>query len=326
MPKKIVLNENGGPEVLKYVDYYLPKEKINKNEIRIKHTSIGVNFIDTYHRTGLYPVSLPVCLGLEAVGVVVDVGSNINQYVVGDRVGYAAPPLGAYCEIRDYPAEKVIKIPNEVEDDVAAAVLLKGTTVEYLFNRTYKIKPKETFLFHAAAGGVGLIACQWARALGCNMIGTVGSDEKGVLAKENGCDYVINYKSEDVVKKVMEITGGRGVRVVYDGVGKDTFNISLDCLSNRGLFVSFGNASGMTPTVDLFKAFAPKNLYFTRPSLMIYNDTKQKLENSFELLFGMIKNKKIKPSLSKKYKLEDAAEAHKDLESRKTFGSLVLKP
>ena len=236
------------------------------------------------------------------------------------------PPLGAYCEIRDYPAEKVIKIPNEVEDDVAAAVLLKGTTVEYLFNRTYKIKPKETFLFHAAAGGVGLIACQWARALGCNMIGTVGSDEKGILAKENGCDYVINYKSEDVVKKVMEITGGRGVRVVYDGVGKDTFNISLDCLSNRGLFVSFGNASGMTPTVDLFKTFAPKNLYFTRPSLMIYNDTKQKLENSFELLFSMIKNKKIKPSLSKKYKLEDAVEAHKDLESRKTFGSLVLKP
>ena len=199
-------------------------------------------------------------------------------------------------------------------------------TVEYLFNRTYKINPKETILFHAAAGGVGLIACQWARSVGSNLIGTVGSDEKINLAKENGCEHVINYKKENVVERVMDLTGGRGVSVVYDGVGKDTFNLSIECLSKRGMFVSFGNASGMTPTTDLFKVFAPKNLYFTRPSLMIYNGTRDELNDSSNLLFQMLKEKKIKTNLSKIYELKNAVVAHKDLESRKTFGSIILKP
>ncbi len=225
MPKKIIINKKGGPEVLRYVDYSITNEQPKKNEIRIKHSSIGVNFIDTYHRSGLYPAELPTCLGLEAVGEVVGVGNDVNAFVVGDRVGYSAPPLGAYCEIRDYPEEKAFKIPDEISDDDAASILLKGMTVEYLFNRTYKIKNKENILFHAAAGGVGLIACQWAKAVGCCLIGTVGSDEKISLAKENGCEHVINYKTENVFERVMELTGGEGVAAVYDGVGKDTFDM-----------------------------------------------------------------------------------------------------
>ncbi len=326
MPKKIIVDKSGGVDVLKYVDYSLTNKILGENDIRIKHSSIGVNFIDTYHRSGLYPVDLPTCLGLEAVGVVIKIGSNVKMFSVGDRVGYSAPPLGAYCEIRDYPANKTLKIPNEISDDAAASVLLKGMTVEYLFNRTYKLRPKENVLFHAAAGGVGLIACQWARAVGCNLIGTVGSDEKISLAKDNGCKYVINYKKEDVFKKIMDITDGRGVVVVYDGVGKDTFDLSIKCLSKRGMFVSFGNASGMTPTADLFKCFAPKNLFFTRPSLMIYNETREELDNSSSLLFQMVREGKIKTNISKIYELKDVARAHKDLEERKTVGSIILKP
>ena len=247
-----------GQGVLKYINYSLTDKHPKKGEIRIKHSSIGVNFIDTYHRSGLYPVSLPTTLGLEAVGRVVEVGQDVESFKEGDRVGYSSPPLGAYCELRDFPAEQVIKIPSEIDDDDAASVLLKGMTVEYLFNRTYKINTKQMVLFHAAAGGVGLIACQWAKAIGCHLIGTVGSDEKADLAKKNGCEHVINYRTENVFETVMNITNGEGVPVVYDGVGKDTFDISLKCLSKRGMFVSFGNASGMTPTTDLFKSFALK--------------------------------------------------------------------
>ena len=326
MPKKIIINENGGPEVLNYIDYSLTNQKLKPNEIRIKHTSIGVNFIDTYHRSGLYPVELPTSLGLEAVGEIVGVGTDVEFFGVGDRVGYSGPPLGAYCEIRDYPSERAFKIPEEINDDDAASVLLKGMTVEYLFNRTHVIKGGDFVLFHAAAGGVGLIACQWAKAIGCHLIGTVGSDKKADLAKKNGCEHVINYKTDDVVKNVMDLTDGAGVSVVYDGVGKDTFDMSISCLSKRGMFVSFGNASGMTPTTDLFRSFAPKNLYFTRPSLMIYNETKKELDDSSGLLFQMIIEKKIKTNLYGIYKLEEAMIAHKDLESRKTFGSLILKP
>ena len=326
MPKKIIISESGGPEVLKYIDYSLTNEQPKENEIRIKHSSIGVNFIDTYHRSGIYPVGLPTDIGLEAVGEVVGVGLGADMFVVGDRVGYSSPPLGAYCEIRDYPAEKAFKIPDEIDDDDAASVLLKGMTVEYLFNRTYKIKTGENILFHAAAGGVGLIACQWARSIGCHLIGTVGSEEKIDLAKKNGCEYVVNYKKENVVEKVMELTKGRGVSVVYDGVGKDTFGLSVECLSSRGTFVSFGNASGMIPAIDLFKSFAPKNLFFTRPSLMVYNGTRKELDNSSGLLFQMIAEKKIKTNISKIYELKDAVTAHQDLEARKTFGSLVLRP
>ena len=326
MPKKIIINENGGPEVLKYVDYSLTTDQPKENEIRIKHSSIGVNFIDTYHRSGLYPVELPTGIGLEAVGEVVEVGSNVEMFGVGDRVGYSAPPLGAYCEVRDYPAEKAFNIPDEISDDEAASVLLKGMTVEYLFNRTYKIRAGENILFHAAAGGVGLIACQWARSVGSHLIGTVGSNNKIDLAKNNGCEHVINYKTENVVERVMELTNGRGVSVVYDGVGKDTFGLSIECLSKRGMFVSFGNASGMTPATDLFESFAPKNLFFTRPSLMVYNGTRKELDSSSDLLFKMIAEKKIKTNLSKIYKLKDVMTAHQDLETRKTFGSLILKP
>ena len=326
MPKRIEITENGGTEVLKYVDYSIINNLPKANEIRIKHSSIGVNFIDTYHRSGLYPVNLPTGLGLEAVGKIVEIGSSVDSFAVGDRVGYSSPPLGAYSEIRDYPVEKAFKVPDEINDDEAASILLKGMTVEYLFNRTYKIKSGEWVLFHAAAGGVGLIACQWAKAIGCCLIGTVGSEEKIDLAKKNGCEHVINYRTEDVVKRVMDITGGKGVSVVYDGVGKDTFDISIGCLSNRGMFVSFGNASGMTPIVDLFKSFAPKNLFFTRPSLMVYNKTRKELDGSSGLVFQMIADKKIKTNLSKIYDLRDVAAAHKDLEARKTVGSLVLKP
>lgn len=326
MSKKILISENGGPEVLKYVDYTIENKPPKTGEIRIKHSSIGVNFIDTYHRSGLYPAELPTGLGLEAVGEVVELGSNVGMFNVGDRVGYAAPPLGAYCEIRDYPAEKTFKIPDEINDDDAASILLKGMTVEYLFNRAYKIKANEWVLFHAAAGGVGLIACQWAKDIGCHLIGTVGSDEKFSLARKNGCDHVINYKKENVVKRVMDLTGGEGVSVVYDGVGKDTFYISISCLSKRGMFVSFGNASGMTPTIDLFKSFAPKNLFFTRPSLMIYNSSRKELNDCSGLLFQKVFEKKIKANISKIYELKDVAIAHKDLEARKTVGSLILKP
>ena len=219
---------------------------------------------------------------------VISIGKKVENIVVGDRVCYASPPMGAYCEIRDFPANKLIRIPVEISDDEAASIFLQGMTVEYLFNRTYKIKAGEDVLFHAAAGGVGLIACQWAKSVGCHLIGTVGSDEKAELAKKNGCMYVVNYKKENVVEKIMGITEGKGVSVVYDGVGRDTFEMSLNCLTERGMFVSFGNASGMTPTTDLFKAFAPKNLYFTRPSLMIYNNTRKKLEESARVLFKMI--------------------------------------
>jgi len=326
MPKKIEFYKNGGPEVLKYVDYELGSAKPPSDEIRIKHLSIGVNYIDTYHRTGLYPTKIPLTPGLEAVGEIVGVGDEVKNFNVGDRVGYASPPLGAYCEVRDFPAKNSFIIPSYIDDDSAASILLKGMTVEYLFNRTYKLRAGDVLLFHAAAGGVGLIACQWAKAVGCHLIGTVGSDEKIQLAKDNGCEYVINYTKDNVVNAVMDITKGVGVPVVYDGVGKDTLNISIDCLSKRGMFVSFGNASGMTPVVDLFKSFAPKNLYFTRPSLLIYNGSNEEIVNSSGLLFKMIKEKKIRANLSKTFRLENASLAHKELESRKTVGSLILKP
>jgi NADPH2:quinone reductase len=246
--------------------------------------------------------------------------------VVGDRVGYASAPIGAYVEERDYPADKLIKMPDFINDDEAASVLLKGMTVEYLFNRTYKIKPGEFFLFHAAAGGVGLFASQWARTVGARMIGTVSTEEKADLAKKAGCEFLINYKKENVVEKVKEITGGSGVAVVYDGVGKDTFEITLNCLCDRGLFVSFGQSSGMIDPVSLHKAFAPKNLYYTRPSLLVYNKTKEDIIKSSEYLFGLLKNKKIQVSNITKYNLKDAAQCHKDLQLRKTTGSLVLVP
>ena len=326
MPKKIIISRLGEPEVLEWIDYSLPKEP-SKNLVRIKQTSIGLNYIDTYFRKGIYPAPgpLPITPGLEASGEIIALGEGVSNFLVGDRVCYAAPPLGAYCEIRDFPENALIKIPKKITNDEAASVLLQGMTVEYLFQRLYEIKKDQLILFHAAAGGVGLIACQWAKAIGCKLIGTVGSYEKSEIAKLNGCEHVINYKKEDVVKRVMEITNGRGVPVVYDGVGKDTFNTSLECLSVRGMFVSFGQSSGMVPSVNLHKTFNPKSLYYTRPTLMHYNNTRDSLEQSSRKLFNMIEEKKIKINLSKKYSLKDACVAHLDLESRKTFGSVILK-
>ena len=327
MPKKIVISKLGGPEVLEYQTYELPTN-IKDNEVRIKHTAIGLNYIDTYHRSGIYPLplDLPVCPGMEAAGEVIDVGDKVENFSVGDRVAYATPPIGAYCEIRDFPEEKLIKIPEFLENDDVASILLQGMTVEYLFERLYKIKKNEFILFHAAAGGVGLIACQWAKSIGCTIIGTVSSEKKAQLAKENGCTHTINYKKENVVEKVKEITGGKGVPVVYDGVGKETFRISLDCWDYRGLFVSFGQSSGMISEVDLHKTFNPKSLFYTRPTLMHYNLTRDQLEKSSNLLFQKIINKEIKEHIYKVIELKNASEAHRLIQSRESYGSIILKP
>ncbi len=327
MTKKIIISEIGGPKVLKYVDNILPN-KINDENIRIKQTAIGLNYIDTYHRNGMYPLAtnLPVCPGLEASGRIIDVGSKVKNFKIGDKVCYASPPLGAYCEIRDFPAAKTIKIPDEISEKTAASILLKGLTVEYLFERLYKIKKNDTILFHAAAGGVGLLACQWAKSIGCKIIGTVSTKEKASIAKKNGCTYTINYKTENVIKRVKDITDGKGVPVVYDGVGKDTFQSSLECLAYRGLFVSFGQSSGMVPPVDLHKTFNPKSLYYTRPTLMHYNLTRDQIDLSSKLLFSKIINKEIKENIHEIIELKEATRAHELIESRRSSGSIILKP
>ena len=328
MPNRIVVTELGGPEVLKYEKYKLPN-KLPNNQVRIKQTSIGLNYIDTYHRTGIYPLplKLPFCIGLEAAGSIIEVGDDVKNLKIGDRVAYSfSPPLGAYCEIRDFDSDKLIKLPDYISNDDAASILLQGMTVEYLFERLYKIKKDELFLFHAAAGGVGLIASQWARSNGAKMIGTVSTEEKANLAKKNGCEYTINYKNDDVHQKVLEITKDNGVDVVYDGVGKDTFDISLKCLNFRGLMVSFGQSSGMVENVNLHSTFNPKSLYYTRPTLMHYIKNREELELSSNRLFKKIKNKEIKPNIYKKFKLSDAADAHELIQSRKSSGSIILEP
>ena len=327
MPKRIVISKLGGPEVLTYEDYEVPSV-LRPDHVRIKQSSVGLNYIDTYHRSGLYPLPAdpPVCPGLEAAGEVVEVGDKANGFSIGDRVCYAGGPLGAYCEIRDFPVSRLIKLPEGISEDVAASMLLRGMTVEYLFERLYKIKKDEHILFHAAAGGLGLIASQWAKSVGCKMIGTVGSDEKILIAKNSGCEHVINYKTENVIERVEEITEGKGVPVVYDGVGKDTFDVSLQSLGFRGLFVSFGQSSGMPPEVNLHKTFNPKSLYYTRPTLLHYTRTRKELEGSSELLFSKIRNNKIKEHIVAKIDLNNAADAHELLQSRQATGSIVLKP
>ncbi len=328
MPKRIVITKLGGPEVLKYEDYKLPNE-LAKSMVRIQQTSIGLNYIDTYHRSGVYPLPLdfPFCLGLEAAGNIIEIGNDVKNFQIGDRVAYSySPPLGAYCEIRDFEADKIVKLPEYISNDEAASILLQGMTVEYLFERLYKLKKNEKFLFHAAAGGVGLIACQWARSIGAKMIGTISTKEKSDLAKKHGCEFTINYKYEDVYENVSAITNGDLLNVVYDGVGKDTFDISLKCLNFRGLMVSFGQSSGMIKDVNLHSTFNPKSLYFTRPTLMHYIKNRNELEKSSSNLFKKIKNKEIKPNIYKKINLSDASEAHKLLQSRKSIGSIILKP
>ena len=327
MPKHVIISKLGGPEVLQYKEYDLPN-KIKVNEVRIKQSSIGLNYIDTYHRSGIYPLpsDLPVCPGMEAAGEVIGIGSEVVNFKIGDRVAYATPPIGAYCEIRDFPEEKLISIPEFLTNDEVASVLLQGMTVEYLFERLHKIKKDDFILFHAAAGGVGLIACQWARSVGCRMIGTVGTKEKAELAMENGCEFIINYKEEIISEKVMEITKNKGVPVVYDGVGKDTFDESIKSLSTRGLMVSFGQSSGMVEKINMHKTFNPKSLFYTRPSLMGYTLNREELIHSSNKLFEKMKNNEVKPNIYKKFKLEEAEEAHKTIQSRQSSGSIILKP
>ncbi len=328
MPNRIVVTKLGGPEVLKYENYEL-QNNLPSNQVRIKQTSIGLNYIDTYHRTGIYPVSLelPFCIGLEAAGNIIEVGNDVKHLKIGDRVAYSfSPPLGAYCEIRDFDSDKLIKLPDYISNDDAASILLQGMTVEYLFERLYKIKKDEVFLFHAAAGGVGLIASQWAKSNGAKMIGTVSTEEKANLAKTNGCEFTINYKLDNVYEKVLEITKDNGVDVVFDGVGRDTFDISLKCLNFRGLMVSFGQSSGMVESVNLHSTFNPKSLYYTRPTLMHYIRNREELELSSNRLFKKIKDKEIKPNIYKKFKLSEAAEAHKLIQSRNSSGSIILEP
>jgi NADPH2:quinone reductase len=316
--------KQGGPEEMKWETVDLPT--IKEGEALIKHTAIGLNYIDTYHRSGLYPMPVPLTLGLEGAGIVEEIGENVNDLKAGDKVAYASPPIGSYAEEKVMPADRLVKIPDNISNEVAAAIMLKGMTVEYLVRRTYNVKAGQTVLFHAAAGGVGLIACQWLKAIGATTIGTVGSEEKAALAKANGCDHTILYRKENFVDKVKEITNGKGVPVVYDGIGKDTFVQGFDCLSPFGLMVIFGNASGNAPPIDTGLLAAKGSLFLTRPTLMTYNAKREALVDSAQQLFNMVGGGKINISINARYDLKDAAQAHKDLESRKTTGSTLLMP
>ncbi len=324
MTHAIRIHEHGGPEVMKWeaVDVGNPGEK----EIRIRHTAIGLNYIDTYHRTGLYKIPLPSVIGREAAGVVEAVGSAVTDLKVGDRVAYAATPIGSYSEARLMAADRVVKIPAGVSDQQAASIMLKGITAQYLLKRTYPVKAGETILFHAAAGGVGLILCQWAKHLGASVIGTVGSDEKAKLASAHGCDHVINYSTEDFVARVAEITGGKKCAVVYDGVGKDTFMKSLDCLRPRGMMALFGNASGKVEPFDLGLLAAKGSLYITRPTADTHIATREDLVATTNDLFDVVARGIVKVEINQTYPLKDAAQSHRDLEARKTTGSTVLLP
>ena len=322
MPHAIRIHKTGGPEVLKYEEVPIVAPK--KGEIRIQQTAIGLNYIDTYHRTGLYPMDLPTSIGMEAAGVVEAVGRGVKGLKEGDRVAYCSLP-GAYTDMRVVPADRVIKLPRDISDQQAAAMMLKGMTAEYLIRRTYRCKKGETVVFHAAAGGVGLIACQWLKQLGVNVIGTVGSKEKAALAKRHGCRHPVLYKRENLVKKVQTITKGAGVPVVHDSVGASTFEQSLDCLAPLGVFVSFGNASGPVPPFNPGILAQKGSLYFTRPTLMTYTAKREDLEKSARALFGAVR-KGLKIRIDQTFKLKDAAKAHRALEGRKTTGSTILLP
>jgi len=324
MTRIIKIEKTGEPEVLKLETINL--EKPAPEDVTIEHKAIGLNFIDTYHRSGLYPVELPSGMGAEAAGVIKEIGSKVIGFSVGDNVAYAGAPLGAYSSERNYPIKNLIKIPNGINFEVAATLMTKGLTAYYLLFKTYPVSANETILFHAAAGGVGQIFCQWAKSLGCKVIGTVGSDEKVNLAKKNGCDFVINYSKDDFAKKVLEFTKGKGVPVVYDGVGKNTFYKSIECLKTRGMMVSFGNASGSLENIDVKKSIQPKGLYFTRPSMWHYLSTRDEMQEGADKLFANIKSNKIKIEIFKKYRLDEVIQAHKDLESRKITGPAIIIP
>ena len=324
MTRVVKIEKTGGPEVLKLETINL--EKPGPEEVTIEHKAIGLNFIDTYHRSGLYPLELPTGIGAEGAGVIKEVGSKVEGFSVGDKVAYAGAPLGAYSTERNYPIKNLVKIPDGINFEVAATLMTKGLTAYYLLYKTYPVSSNETILFHAAAGGVGQIFCQWAKSLGCKVIGTVGSDEKISIAKKYGCNFVINYSKDDFAKKVLEFTKGKGVPVVYDGVGQNTFHKSIECLKTRGMMVSFGNASGSLENIDVKKSIQPKGLYFTRPAMWHYLSTTNEIQEGADKLFESIKLGKIKIEIFKKYRLDDVVQAHKDLESRKIIGSAIIIP
>ena len=324
MTRIVKIEKTGGPEVLKLETINLGKP--SPDEVTIEHKAIGLNFIDTYHRSGLYPVELPSGIGAEGAGIIKEIGSKVKDFSVGDNVAYAGAPLGSYSTERNYPIKNLVKVPREIDLDIVATLMIKGLTTFYLLHKTYPVSSGETVLFHAAAGGVGQIFCQWAKSLDCKVIGTVGSDEKIDIAKKNGSDFVINYSKDNFAKKVLEITKGKGVPVVYDGVGKNTFEGSIECLKMRGMMVSFGNASGPLDNIDVKKMIQPKGLYFTRPSMTQYLSTKEEIKEATDLLFEKVKLGKVKVNIFKKYQLEDVIQAHTDLENRKIIGPAILKP
>ena len=319
----IRLSHCGGPDVLRAEQAAIPAPAAG--EVLLRHTAIGVNFIDTYYRSGLYPLPLPSGLGSEAAGVVAAVGDGVSHLQVGDRVAYAGGAQGAYSQYRTLPAALLVKLPDDIADDTAACVMLQGMTVEYLIRRTYAVEAGQTVLWHAAAGGVGQIAVQWLSSLGVNVIGTVGSADKAAIALRLGCKQVINYREEDVVARVRELTGGRGVPVVYDSVGKDTFERSIECLRPFGMMVSFGNASGLVPPID-FGKMLKGSLFLTRPSLMPYTAKREDLVATAKDLFDIVLSGKVKIEINQRYPLREAAQAHRDLEARKTTGSTILLP
>ena len=322
--KAIEISKNGGPEVLELKDIKL--DKPGADEVTIEHKAIGLNYIDTYHRSGLYPLKLPSGIGAEAAGIIKEIGSNVKEFKVGDKISYAGMPLGAYSSHRNYPTKNLVKVPNNIDLEIAATLMTKGLTTFYLLHKTYPVKAGETVLFHAAAGGVGQIFGQWAKSLGVKVIGTVGNDDKIGIAKKNGYDEVINYSKEDFAKKILDITNGKGLSVVFDGVGKSTFEKSLECLKVRGTMVSFGNASGALSPIDVPKMLQPKGLYFVRPSMGQYLSTSKELDEASKMLFEKISSGKIKINIFKKYKLSDVVLAHTDLEARKIIGPAVIIP
>lgn len=325
MPHAIRIHEHGGPEVLRWEE--VPTPAPGPGEALVRHAAVGLNYIDVYFRTGLYkPPGLPCVIGMEGAGTVEAVGPGVTEVVPGDRVAYATAPIGAYAELRTIKADRLVKLPDDIGFETAAAMMLQGMTAEYLLRRTYPVKPGQTILIHAAAGGVGLIMCQWAKHLGATVIGTVGSDEKAEIARAHGCDHAIVYTREDFVARVKEITEGRMLPVVYDSVGRETFMKSMDCLAPLGLLVSFGNASGAVPPFDIGLLAAKGSLFLTRPTLVTYTAKREDLVASAEALFAVVRSGAVKIEVNQRFPLKDAAEAHRALEGRRTTGSTILLP
>jgi NADPH2:quinone reductase len=324
MPFAIRFHQTGGPEVLRWEEVAVGDPA--PGEARVRHQAVGLNYIDTYHRSGLYPLPLPSGLGTEAAGIVEAVGAGVTDLQIGDRVAYAGGPLGAYSQLRCLPADRLLKLPEAIDCRTGAAMMLQGLTAAYLLRRTYPVQAGDRVLIHAAAGGVGLIACQWAKALGATVIGTVSSEAKAELALAHGCDHIVYYTREDVAQRVREITGGEGVAVVYDGVGKDTFMGSLDSLRPLGMMVSFGNASGAVPPFNPLLLSQKGSLFLTRPTLGHYSAKREDLLALGAELFAVVASGKVKIEINQTYALSDAATAHRDLEARKTTGSTILLP